>query len=71
MDFASVASLANSGAMRKNFVRALAFRVIPTSPPDTFIERFRCSSALSPPTAQNELHKMKHLCSYLLPSCHW
>ena len=46
IDVASVSSLANLGAMTKN-VRALAFRVIPTSSPDTFIERFRCSSALS------------------------
>ena len=48
-----VASVASSGAIRKNFVRALAFSVIPSSPPDTFMERFRCSRALPPPTAQN------------------
>ena len=54
MDFASVASLVNSGTMRKNFVRPLVFRVILTSPPDTSAELFRCFRALSPPTAQNE-----------------
>ena len=53
IDLASVASLASSGAIGKNFVRALAFSVIPTSPPDTFNEGFRCSRALSPLTAQN------------------
>ena len=54
IDVASFSSLANSGAMTNNFVHALAFRVIPISSPDTFIGGFRCSSALSPPAAQNE-----------------
>ena len=64
IDLASVASLASSGAIRKNCVRALAFSMIPTSPPDTFTERFRCCRALSPLP-----HKMELPGSCLLPSC--
>ena len=52
MDIASEASFANSGSVRKNFGGALSFCVIPTSPPDTFMARFRCSKALSSSTAQ-------------------
>lgn len=51
--FACSARRASSGAIRKNFVRAASFRVMPTNPPETFIERFLCSSALWAPTAQN------------------
>ena len=53
IDLASVASLACSGSIMKNIAQALAFSVIPNSPPDNFMERFRCSRALSPPTARN------------------
>ena len=62
------ASLASSGAIRKYFLRMLGFNVIPTSPPDTFIEWLTCSRALSGPTAQNgtyefslDLNFMQHL----------
>ena len=53
MFFACSARLARSGAIRKNLVRAASFRVMSTNPPETFIERFLCSSALSAPIAQN------------------
>ena len=46
MFFACSARLARSGAIRKNLVRAASFRVMSTNPPETFIERFLCSSAL-------------------------
>ena len=51
--FASSARRASSGAMRKNLVWALGFKVMPTNPPDTFMERFICSRAWSAPSPQN------------------
>ena len=44
---ASSASLLSSGAVRKNLSRALAFYVMPTSPPVTFMMRLMCSSRLT------------------------
>ena len=49
---ACCASLASSGAIRKYFVRAVGFRVMPTNLPETFIDRLTCSRALSVPTEQ-------------------
>ena len=40
------ATLASSGAIRKYLVRTLGFNVIPTSPPETFIDRLTCSRGL-------------------------
>jgi hypothetical protein len=45
--FASSASRESSGAIRKNLFLAFGFKVIPTKPPETFIERLICSSAWS------------------------
>ena len=54
ISLASKARRASSGAMRKTLALAFGFRVIPTSPPETFIERFTCSRAWSAPKAQND-----------------
>ena len=37
----------------KNFVRVALFRVMPTNPPETFMEWSLCLSALSAPAAQS------------------
>ena len=48
------ASLASSGAIRKYLVRALGLSMMPTSPPETFIDLLARSRALSAPIAQND-----------------
>lgn len=40
MFLASSASLASSGAIRKNLLHALGLRVMPMRPPETFVERY-------------------------------
>ena len=46
---ASSANQASSGEIKESFALALGFRVIPTKPPLTFVERLKCSRALSVP----------------------
>ena len=53
MHLALSANFGISGALRKNFAKALSFIVIPTNPPDVFMERLMCSKVLSAPTEQN------------------
>ena len=46
---ASSANQASSGEIKESIALALGFRVIPTKPPLTFVERLKCSRALSVP----------------------
>ena len=53
ISFVWSANRASSGAIRKNLVRALRLRVMPVSPPVTFMERLTCPRALFALSAQN------------------